>query len=239
MKFAEYEQQRDDGYRAIGHYFVAFSQLMHHLRGVIAWKLADASATNPNETFAEMILGESMPKLIIDSFFGMCRLVGDFDKTEQLIETRLRNEAIEASIKRNDIAHGDWWVGLLSHHAAEKVRDPSLVRIKPGRVGEHPEKVENFSVRDLDRMADQLLLMANTLIEFGRLALALPILRHQDPPDTGTRVSRGEFRVRDVYAYEGSKQSGRVARTGAKADLVPIIEWVRMPDDELAEELSS
>jgi hypothetical protein len=239
MDAVEYKRQKDDGYRAIGRYIVAFSQLMSHMRYVIASRIAWRHDDDP--ALVEMILGEAMPKLITDSFFGLCRVVGQFDEAEKKVERKLRNDAVEICNMRNDIAHGDWWVGQMERYDSPTVRAPALVRIKPGRVDELPEQTVDLLIADLDTMADDISALTNTLAEFGRLALGLPIVTHEPIPPSESRVTR-EFRVRDIYVLRGTKkapQGPRVVRDGPKAELVPLSHWVGdVVENELIEEIS-
>jgi hypothetical protein len=177
-----------------------------------------------------MILGEAMPKQIADSYFGLCRLFGDLDKkTEQPIESKLRWAVAEVGYMRNDIAHGDWWVGHTERHDSPTVRPPILVRTQPGRVEGPAEKEVELTVTDLETMADDIWLLTNVLTEFGHVAMRLPVTTNEPiPPATGT-VSVGTLRVSDLYRLDArSKAAGgaRIVRDGAQAGIVPVIRWV-------------
>jgi hypothetical protein len=239
MDAAEYKRQKDDGYRAIGRYIVAFSQLMSHMRYVIASRIAWRHDDDP--ALVEMVLGEAMPKLITDSFFSLCRLLGQFDEAEKKVERKLRSDVAEICNMRNDIAHGDWWIGRMERYDSTTVLAPALVRIKPGRVDELPEQSIDLSVADLDRMANDIWAVTNTLAEFGRLACALPILTDEPIPPSEARVTR-DFRVRDIYVLRGTKKSPegtRVMRDGPKAQLAPPIHWVgEVVENEMIDEIS-
>jgi hypothetical protein len=54
----EYWRQTNNGYRAIGRYVAAFSQMMAHMRNLIAGRIAWRHDDDP--ALVEMVLGEAM-----------------------------------------------------------------------------------------------------------------------------------------------------------------------------------
>jgi hypothetical protein len=102
-----YKEQVDNAYRAIGRYVVEFSQLLYHLRTLIAHRLP----TDP-ATIAFLVLGEAQAQQLANVFFGTCRVVADLDAEEQKVAAWLRNRVNGQIELRNEIAHGDWFVDL-------------------------------------------------------------------------------------------------------------------------------
>lgn len=209
MSQAEYQRQTDDAFRAVGRYVVEFSQLTSRMRRLVAWRL---TIGRDNPMLAELVLGDAMASQIADAFFGLCAYVGHFDEPEERIATNLRNTVKRAIEKRNDIAHGDWWIGLASYDA-DAIDLPTLIRIRPVR-SHGVEKVEELAVADIDALSRKIGLLINDLEEFGQIALGLPLMRSNTPPAGGprgkTNVSVGEYRVADILAL----RDGKIARDG-------------------------
>jgi hypothetical protein len=219
----KHRQETDDAYRAIGRYIVVFSELVRMMR----METADFVGGSGRWLLVDIILGEAQAKPITDAFFGMCRHAADYTKPEGKVASALKKGVMRTITDRNDIAHGDWHVGYVLHDAENKAHTtmpPYLRRIHPTReAGAY--KNRELTVQEIDRMTDKLLELLTTVAEFGKLALGLPLQRIN--PDGSSSVSRGEFRVGDIYVATGGKdnESGDVKREGPKADSLYLLRY--------------
>jgi len=179
------------------------------MRRLIAWRL---TIGRDNPMLAELVLGDATASQIADAFFGLCAYVGRFDEAEESIAKNLRNTVKRAIEKRNDIAHGDWWVGLASYDA-DAIDLPTLIRIRPLR-SKGVEKIEELAAGDIDALSRDIGLLINDLEEFGHIALGLPVMRSNTPPPGGprgkTNVSVGEYRVAEILTL----RDGKIVRDG-------------------------
>jgi hypothetical protein len=75
-------EQRDDAYRAIRRYTVAFSLLVSGMREIVA----GSAAIGEKRDLARLALGSLMAQQIADPFFAICRSVAELDAEEQKIE---------------------------------------------------------------------------------------------------------------------------------------------------------
>ena len=162
---------------------------------------------------AELALGEANAYQITNSFFAMCESAQPwFDEDEAKIARRLRALVIDAIGRRNDIAHGDWWIQERGEHDVLAIRPPTLIRVKPARSPgperPGPRSVEQVTSSDLDAEAAALDALRGDVTEFGRLALQLPAVQ---------RVTIHP-RVRDIFVLKGSGKQARVVREGPKAE---------------------
>lgn len=210
MDNAKHQRQTNDAHRAIGRYVVEFSGLMYYMRCLMAWRLT-VTGGDPQE-LGELVLGEAWPTAIANAFFGMCRYVSEPDKDEERIASTLRSAVTKAIKKRNDIAHGDWWVGV-AFSRDEDIPDPRLVRIHPVRA-EGIAKDMSVPVAELDGLSDSLEALLKLVVVFGHLCLELPVLLKEG-------VSSADLRVRDVLVMDGKQ----VIQDGPKAELLGRINW--------------
>lgn len=224
----KWEGDRNEAYRAIGRYVVTFSELVREMREMTSERVARGVA---DMDVSALLLGEAPAEGISTAFFGVCRAVGELDDEEERIWNILRSEVREAIETRNDIAHGDWWIGNLAlSESGPKVMPPRLIRIRPVR-SEGPRKVLDLTVKDIDALSDRLEALLGLIEDFGRLALELPVMI-TGVVATPTHVSKGEYRVRDVLAVEGGarrkpskprpsrRSKAKIVRTGPRAEEV-------------------
>lgn len=217
----------NDTYRAIGHYVVAFSLLIRDMRGAMTWRVTQGG----DRTLAELLLGEAMPKAVANAFFGMCRLTATLDRDELRVENILRRNVTRTIEVRNDFAHGDWLIGLptslAGHISPEDVEHPTLTRTLPNR-SEGPDKVKTLSIETIDALVSDLEELTRLVLEFGCLALGLPVQCRDAGGDW--RVSEGEVRVRDVLEAHGggrgkNQRPATVTRSGPLATSVALIHY--------------
>jgi hypothetical protein len=85
----------------------------------------------PGIHLAELAIGEAPAQQIANSFFAVCSTVARFDHDDDLIVARRIRQAVNDVItRRNDIAHGDWWIWAA--YGADSISS-SLVRLKTSR----------------------------------------------------------------------------------------------------------
>jgi hypothetical protein len=212
MTAGERKLQTDDAYRAIGLYLVTFSHFSRIMRQIVERRLAPSVEEDP--ALPQIALSGAHAMEIAKSLFGMCRRVADFDESEKRVEKVLRAATVKAIEERNDIAHGDWFVGYGAWNA-EEIDDPIVQRIHALRADGHEETI-TYSVKKLDRLTDELKDLTTKTSEFAELALDLPVLL------VPQGVSR-EIRVRDVWTPHGSKKATIIERDGPRAAEVGLI----------------
>jgi hypothetical protein len=207
---AEHQRQTDDAYRAVGRYVVEFSRLIFHMRFAVARRL-----TQPGDgpLLGEMALGEATAYPIANAFFGICRVTNELDADEQKVASKLRSDVKAAIEARNDVAHGDWWIGL-ARKGAETIHDPIVIRIHPdGSKG--PVDLKELTAGELDGMSESLVQLRNLVAEFGEICLG---------PDEQTHLLAG-VHVRDIFVIEGPKKSPKVVRNGPMAGLTDVVQY--------------
>ena len=135
---------------------VEFSNLIRDMRERACEYVAKGV---PDAYLPNMLLGEAMPSAIANAFFGLCRLAADYDDDEAKIAGKLRSEVTKAIETRNDIAHGDWFIGLMEFRKREegfapvKPMNPRLIRTIPART-EGPRKIVELSADDIDKLSN-------------------------------------------------------------------------------------
>jgi hypothetical protein len=215
-----FNKQRDDGYRAIGRYVAVFSELVSEMRQQVALHGGGDGLGGKRMVAVEIALGETPAMSIAHAFFGLARRAGDYTSDEAKIANRLAKQVEDAIQTRNDIAHGDWEVGVRAPPDTPPEAAHRLMRILPHRK-EGPYKAVVLTAADIDAMSDKLLDLLAVVMEFGKLALGLPL--------TGTdrQVTKGEFRVGDVFVLRGGKgtTTAEIVREGPRADAVLFLPY--------------
>jgi len=197
---SEYVEAINDSYRAIGRYVYEFSRLVWWLKFGITQTLQRTSTEAP--WIGELLMGEAAAQQIANSFFGVMGSV-DLDEEEKRVAKQLRNRVNQVIEKRNEIAHGDWWIGAT---AADQTlpEDPMLIRIRPVRK-EGPLHHQNLGPAELDQLSDEIRDLRVRVGEFAALA-------------TGIWSQAAGLRVHDILVVK----DGEVRRAGPKAGkLVP------------------
>jgi hypothetical protein len=195
------------------------------------------------QPLVDMAVGEATAAQLSHSFFALCRDAADFSDAELEIESHLRREVEEDIIPtRNSLMHGDWMVGALrltTSGISGEVVPPRLTRILPHQKA-GPYAVRQITVEQLDAMADRLLDVLGMVVEFGKLSLGLSVVKAM--PEGNSAVSKGEFRVQDVFAVPDStkrrdrttppkaavtpSKRAKVTRSGPRADEVGLLPYV-------------
>jgi hypothetical protein len=118
--------ERDEAYRAIGRYVVDFSVMVACMKIDMTTRLA--SQDRQNQILAAIVFGEATAKQVSDAFFAMCLAVGECDDEGTKIVGKLQAKINQEITRRNDFAHGDWWMGFGGLNASMV-----LARYKPSR----------------------------------------------------------------------------------------------------------
>lgn len=172
-----YEAKRraeiDNACRAVGRYFVTFSQLVWVMRRAIG--RAYESDTQP--VLMDALFSHLMAYDMARAFFAACTMKTQLDEeTEWPIASRLRNIVIAAIEDRNQLAHGDWL--LLEGFGPEAGLDPRLARFDLTS-GDPRPVLRDVSVETLDRRSDALTRLTELTCEFGEICLPHPSQPHR------------------------------------------------------------
>jgi hypothetical protein len=190
----------DDTYRALGRYVVEFSRLIFYMRWLIAAEIAGVEDETSHER-VEIVLGDATAGPITSAFFALCALEKDWDDEERRIAERLENSVLAEITRRNDYAHGDWWINW---GASASNLGPALSRVKPSRRKAPARSWEGVPAGELDARSDALAALRVLVVEFGLITLrtlAPPEIPHEHLP-----------RVRGIFEIEGSRKHGTVRR---------------------------
>jgi hypothetical protein len=204
MDEAEFQRQKDDAYRALGRYIAEFSRLIYNMRDAIEQRL-----TRPEDPplLLPLVFSGAPAAAIANTFFGMCKMLGDLDNDEAAIHKRLFEEVVFKVIpERNNLAHGDWWIGWTAANADE-IDTPAYTRAI-AREGEGMAWT-HISVEKLDAQSDRLIELRNLVTEFGLICFGRHILQ---------RTARApNLRVRDLFVLTGPRATRRVERSAPRA----------------------
>ena len=154
--------ERDEAYRAIGRYVVDFSIMIACMKMDMTARLA--SRDDSNQILAAVAFGEAAAKHVSDAFFGMCRAVGGCDDGEAKIVNKLQDKVNDEITRRNDFAHGDWWLGFGG-------LDTSMVlaRYKPSR--RLSGSLNLYSPGALDMAANDVRQLTGWVVDVGGVCL--------------------------------------------------------------------
>jgi hypothetical protein len=209
------EEENDDAYRAIGRYVVEFSDLVREMRDIVCEYVSDGVT---DMHVSSLLLGEATAQVVANAFFGICRLRGELDADEDAVWRVFRKQTNGVIQRRNDIAHGDWQIGNVRVDETGDLTSmpPRLVRIMPTRM-DGPYRTLDLTVEEIDQLSDEIEGLHAAVQDFGHLALKLPVFHTASA--TGSVVSKGEYRVRDVFTVTSGKAAqAQVLRNGPRAD---------------------
>ena len=229
MSDKQYRAEMDVTYRAIGRYVVAFSQLIAHMRRLIARHLTD-DTTHPRAS-VEMLLGDVGPRNVADAFFNLCRTAGGLTGDEVLVSARLQKRVMEANELRTDVAHGDWTVGEFEGSDADRMLPPEILRIKASRKDQPAAVAVPIEPDELNTVTDDIWTLTMLVLDFGKLALHLPFWVWKDEPEGRFLMQPGPddtIRVGDVYRNEGTAGKVVIGRTGERANDVALMRYAGM-----------
>jgi hypothetical protein len=210
--------QRADDLRALGRYIETFSMLVYWMRRIMVQRL---SGQTTSQEMARLPFGEATADQITLVFFGMCRLQLkedeiELDKEEAAIAARLETKVRNTSKKRNDIAHGDWFIGY-GKPEDESVLAPMSVRTKPGRKDSPPSGSSEYSGdKALDALSDEMEELTSLVIEYGEVCIG----SYRDLSLDGHLSPR--LRVGDLLVIKRAKKGApdRILREGPQASRI-------------------
>jgi hypothetical protein len=185
-----------DAHRALGRYVYEFSRLVWWMR------MSYRQGVNPDHQSAVMVdlaLGEATAQTIANALFGAIHHFGQLSDAEAEVVKALRRRVDQSIQTRNNVAHGDWFIGWGSV-GAERPDDPSLLRIRPTR-STGPWDHRDVSPAELDAWSDDLVELRGLVQEAAGFTI-------------GERKKLGMGRLSDYQVL----RDGRVVREGPKAD---------------------
>jgi hypothetical protein len=212
-----------EAYRAIGRYVVTFSHLVVAMRSCIENRLMGG---RNSYHLVQLAIGEATAAPLANSFFGMCSDQAMLEhEDDRRIARTLKANVFDEINRRNDVAHGDWWPGVVE--GSPVLRDPTLVRLKPGRAafpvrrpwrgveadlhepggGPGARTVHSYASEDLDAFSDWVLELARVTGEFG-----MKCMKERAP---GQKVElRNRFVVSDKRVVFRKPDERTIMRTG-------------------------
>jgi hypothetical protein len=190
----------NEAHRAIGRYFVAFSRLVAHMRGLMSQRLV--IETGDKVELAELAFG-AMAQQVADSFFAMCRYDGNLSEAEKGV-CELLCRAVNDEIEwRNKFAHGVWWISARYGDPA----NPELIRTTPKKREGLPAELTHHPPKEMDERSDALWELVEHVVEFGALAFGLRVIKREG--GSLRMAKRREYRVEDVFTFTPPRKSGK------------------------------
>lgn len=194
---ARYDENTRQAYEALGRYLAEFSRLVLVMRlcltQALQWRGANGQAIN-------LLTGEMQMYNLNNAFFGVFRHLGEHDDAEVKISRTLHNQVAKANDHRNNVAHGEWFIGWGS--ADSFVPDPPrLVRTRPGSADFSPIRVSDFPIEEMGAWTADLRALKSLVGEYAYRVAPHPAL---DPP----------IRASEVFIVRG----GKVLREGPRAE---------------------
>jgi hypothetical protein len=164
IRLADTSERRDDAFRAIGRYVVAFSQLVAGMREILVTHITpEHEAREP----INLLVSSLEAAQIADPFFALCRDLVELDAEETKIANKLE-ELVGAEIKeRNAFAHHDWYVTRWSN--------PDLETPIAERIGmkasskKNRDRREVYTPPSIDELARRVEGLRNVTWEFGTI----------------------------------------------------------------------
>jgi hypothetical protein len=190
-------QQTLDAYRAIGRYFVTFSDLIGLMLSAVLTEITWEDELR--RELLHMTLGQLGAQETVDAFFAIGRRVADpkLDHDDREIERVLRDQVNQTIRRRNVIAHGDWSVDDLPDVSSAPLDDPSehgsiLGRVRASSISQ-PFHHEILSAVDIDAEIEEMRGLEMMLVRFCGVCM-MHAARLDSPHPPGTRL-RDHFRV--------------------------------------------
>jgi hypothetical protein len=184
----EIAAHRDDGYRVIGRYIVVFSLMFQEMRHQMAFRLQDPGA-----------LGRESARDICRAFFGVCQELCSHEPDETATANRLRELVMQEIAKRDDVAHGEWFVGGWGRTGLEG-GGMSPPEPAPPHAYRRTKAGDFFLVKDdLDARSDEIERLTKLLREYGRVCFGMHPLQFDEKTQ---RVNEKALRVSDVVRLE-------------------------------------
>ena len=165
--------------------------MVREMRDRMVWHL---QRPDDPPLLADFAFGAATADSISTAFFGMCQLLLPHEEDERKTAVRLRNLVGEEVKLRNDVAHGDWYIGWISHpggSAEPQLKPPWVERIKPTR---NKGPMESIS-EDLDARSEKLEELTQFLREYGLVCFGVH----------GRQLAGQSLGVRDVVCLVDSQ----------------------------------
>lgn len=167
--------------------------------------MEDRLGKSDDPMLAKLALGELTADPLSSAFFGMCLHAAHLDENEEKVAIRLKKEVRDEINRRNDFAHGDWWIGFGVKEDGSG-GDPMLMRTKSSRKQE-PWRTQEIPIAEIDERTDALHDLRQMVAEFGEICL--------NPDRTAFKWGR-PIGVKHVFRWD--KKTSRVFRDGPHAD---------------------
>jgi hypothetical protein len=165
---ARRQHELDNAYRAVGRYFVSFSEMVWVMRRAIGRSFEAAGQPVLVDAMISGLMANNMAR----AFFATSAMRTALDEeTERPIASRLRNIVLVAIEDRNQLAHGDWL--LLQGFGPGAGLEPKLARFD--LTSSDPQPVlRDVSVATIDQRSDALSRLNRLLHAFGEICLPSP-----------------------------------------------------------------
>lgn len=169
MRKGECKRYVDADLRAIGRFVVEFGQLVFHIRKGILFHVG-GPAHQPQPL--NLLMGEATAKPLSNAFFAMLR--GDESAPPEGEDLRMlgriENEVGEVITLRNDVMHGDWFVGY-AEEGANRPGPATLMRTKPGRRTGAALEVRELTTDDIEDLTERVSNARRLVQEVGTFML--------------------------------------------------------------------
>jgi hypothetical protein len=109
---------KEQMHRAIGRFFVEFSQMIHAMDSATAFVIAGGRPMS----LAYAALGQRGAMTVVDAYFTLLAEIGyeDWNKADKEVVSKLKEEVKElVRVHRNRYVHDAWFVGWVSHKDGE------------------------------------------------------------------------------------------------------------------------
>lgn len=164
VSLVDVSDKRDDTYRAIGRYVVAFSQMVVAMREILAGHITpERESRLPVDLLASSLTAQQ----IADPFFAVCRSLVELDDDEEAIARKLQKSVSDEIEERNAFAHHDWHVARWS---TPDVDVPIAERL--GLKASSKKSAERrvvYTPADIDKLARRVEGLRNVVWEFGTI----------------------------------------------------------------------
>lgn len=193
----------NDELRALGGYVYEFSRMVHWMRLVLPLM---ASVDLPGEMkfgninkALRLHTGDMAAQQLIDVYFAVAELVGDYTQDEAHVAAAMRKQTIALPVVRNHFVHGEWQIGSwrgvdngdgtgskivfsLSPETGEtqvtqgERVPPTLSRTQAGRQRTTKESSTEYEVNDLDMQATKVREVRHMITEWGFIVAKYPVM---------------------------------------------------------------
>ncbi|MBV9486148.1 MAG: hypothetical protein JO246_08850 [Frankiaceae bacterium] len=218
------DPSNDESFRALGLFVYEFSRLIWWMRTMLP--LMATKGLNDDIRFGvinqamKIHTGEMGAQQLVDTYFAVAALIGDYDEDEAKMAAKLRSRLIPLIRLRNDFLHGEWEIGALRStedsqaawtiktetgevtRSGGEVVPPTLSRTRPGRMHDTTTQKE-YSPQQIAELAAVLQDLRGVIIEWSMI-LTSPVLLldeksgapelQQVPPRDLSTMTDGEVR---------------------------------------------